>query len=87
MKEEYRFRVSDFYKPWNGLIDYNERVAIEDDSFKVQWRGSLLAFYHTILPTLIAVCFGVATTIYFEKENKIKKSIISGRNLESSIME
>ena len=88
MDENYRFRGSDFRfgKRLKGIIDYEERVPIEDNSFKIQWRGSLLAFCHVVLPTLTAIGISFATTIYFEKENKIRESIISTMNLESAVM-
>lgn len=78
--------MSDFYKSVKGFVDYNNRT-FHDESFKVQWRGTLLAATNIVLPILTFIGLGVATTIYFEKENKIRESTISTMNLESSIME
>ena len=90
MREDYRFRKSDF-KIWklDGLINYSKR-NLQDYSFKVDWRGIFLAATNLILPIAVAIGLGFATTIYFERnyeKNKLIESINQTADLEKVVQE
>ncbi len=82
-KQSYELRRSDF-NPWKfkGLRDYVDRTY-PDYSFKVRWRGSLIAGC-AISPILIAIGLGFLTTFYFEGRFEFDNSKISATNLEET---